>query len=187
MHPENILIKTPKGVEELETRAYQLSPKLRQALVRVDGAKPLQVLIAEAGAMGEALEKQLGELLALGFVLDATVAVAPPAPAPRPEAKPAAAQPPKAKPGDGLSATLPLMPNPELKLVTELKASIRWLLADAMGGAPSPMELRLNQCRTMDDLDKVIDDAFMPIQNVAGKPKAVQFWREAKALVKPVA
>ena len=92
--------------------------------------------------------------------------------------------PAQAKIPDGLSATLPLNGNPEFKLVTELKASIRWLLADAMGGAPNPMELKLNHCRTLAELDKVIDEAFVPIQDAAGKPKAAHFWREAKALVK---
>jgi hypothetical protein len=183
MNPENILAKTPKGLSELETRAHQLNPKLRQALVRVDGTKSLEVLVAEAGAMGGALQIQLAELLATGFVLDATAAATPPR-APAPEAKAAA---PSAIPADGLSATLPLVPNAELQRMTQLKASIRWLLSDAMGGAPGPMELKLNHCRTTDELDKLVDEAFMPIQAAAGKPKAAHFWREAKALVKAAA
>jgi hypothetical protein len=189
MNPENILAKTPKGIEEIETRAHQLNPRLRQALVRVDGTKSLEALLAEAGATGEVLQGQLSELLASGFVLDATAAAARhSAPSPMLEAKapasPApAAAPPKAMPADGLSATLPLMPNPELQRMAQLKASIRGLLADAMGGAPSPLELKLNHCRTIGELDKLVDEAFMPIQAAAGKPRAAHFWREAKALL----
>ncbi len=183
MNPENILIKSPKGIDELETRSHGLSPRLRQALVRVDGEKPLHALIAEAGAMGEALGQQLGELLARGFVLDPGAAAAP-VPVQARKAAPVAPAMPKVAPGDGLSATLPLVPNPELKLLAELKATIRWLLADAMAGAPSPVEARLNQCRTRGELDQLIDEAFMPIQEAAGKPRAAHFWREAKALLK---
>jgi hypothetical protein len=183
MNPESIPSKTPKGIAEIETRALRLNPKLRQALVRVDGVKSLEILIAEAGAMGEALEAQLRELLAQGFIVDASRAVVPAAAQPRP----VAAAPAPAKRPDGLSSTLPLTANPELKLVTELKTAIRWLLAEAMGGAPGTMEIRLNQCRTMVELDKVIDEAFAPIQETAGKAKAVQFWRDAKALVTPAA
>jgi hypothetical protein len=190
MNPENILAKTPKGIAEIETRAHQLNPRLRQALVRVDGTKSLETLLAEAGAMGEALQGQLAELLANGFVLDATAAAArPSAPAPGFEANaPASAAPTalpaSAIPADGLSATLPLVPNPELQRMAQLKASIRWLLAEAMGGAPSPLDLKLNHCRTTNELDKLIDEAFMPIQEAAGKPRAAHFWREAKALLK---
>ena len=100
------------------------------------------------------------------------------------KAAPAVPAMPKAPPRDGLSATLPLVPNPELKLLAELKASIRWLLADAMAGAPSPLDARLNHCRTRGELDQLIDEAFMPIQEAAGKPRAAHFWREAKALLK---
>jgi len=183
MNPENILIKSPKGIDELETRSHGLSPRLRQALVRVDGEKPLHALVAEAGAMGEALEQQLVELLAQGFVLDPDAAVAP-VPVQHRKAAPAAPAMPKVAPGDGLSATLPLVPNPELKLLAELKATIRWLLAEAMAGAPNPVEARLNHCRTRGELDQLVDEAFMPIQEAAGKPRAAHFWREAKALVK---
>ena len=188
MNARNILIKSPKGIEELETRAHRLGPKLRQALVRVDGAKSMDTLVAEAGAMGAALKMQLAELLARGFVLDAVAAAAAVAnePLKRPPA-PQVAPLRKAKPADGLSATLPLMPNPELKLVTELKASIRWLLSESMGGSRSPEELKLNHCRTLAELEEFVDESFLTIQAVAGKPKAVQFWREAKTLVKPAA
>jgi hypothetical protein len=188
MNARKILIKSPKGIEELETRAHRLGPKLRQALVRVDGAKSLHVLVTEAGAMGAALEMQLGELCARGFVLNADAALAPIADEPlqRPRARPVA-PPLKARPADGLSATLPLMPNPELKRVTALKASIRWLLSESMGGARSQEELKLNHCRTIAELEEFLDDSFLTIQAAAGKPKAVQFWREAKTLVKAAA
>jgi hypothetical protein len=178
MNPESTPSKTPKGIAELETRALQLSPKLRQALVRVDGAKSFAELVSEAGAMGEALRKQLLELLAQGFITDAPDAARPAAGIAQP-----AMPRPAAKLPDGLSATQPLVPDPLLQRVTELKASIRWLLADAMEGKASPMDLQLNHCRTIADLDKLVDEAFMPIQSIAGKPRAAHFWREAKALL----
>jgi hypothetical protein len=182
MNPEDIPGKTPKGLTELETRAFQLPAKLRQALVRVDGVKSLEVLVAEAGTMGEALGAQLTQLLAQGFIANASRAAAPARPAPQ-----QAAQRPMMKPPDALAETLPLNPDPQWIRVNELKAAIRWLLAEAMDGKPSPMELALNHCRTLEDLDRLIDEAFAAIQLATGKPRAAHFWREAKALVNPAA
>jgi hypothetical protein len=72
MSPDTILAKSLIGLEEIESRHRRLHPRLRQALVRVDGTRTAGELIAAAGAMGYLLAAQLDELIRLGYVIDAS-------------------------------------------------------------------------------------------------------------------
>jgi len=65
---DNILIKTPKGIEEIESRAHKLSPKLRAALILVDGDSTLGEITMQCGEFAESIEQRLNELLENGFI-----------------------------------------------------------------------------------------------------------------------
>lgn len=74
MTPETVFAKSPKGIEEIETRAHKLGSRLRQVLIRIDGIKTLDELVGEAGDMGEQLVGQIEELERQGFLTDTTEA-----------------------------------------------------------------------------------------------------------------
>lgn len=83
-----IFDKTDKGREEIATRKYRLSPRLRPLLVIIDGKQSADELLRKVGGLG-LNEDSLTELLNHGFIQ--VVAVEPPAaavqpPAPEPEA-----------------------------------------------------------------------------------------------------
>jgi hypothetical protein len=82
---QSVLAKTPKGVDEIATRAHKLPARLRTALVMVDGQKSVEDLLSAAGPLAEQLETQFADLLKSGFVADKN-----PAPAPAPVVVPTA-------------------------------------------------------------------------------------------------
>lgn len=65
---DSILTKTQKGTEEIETRAHHLSPKLRAALIMIDGASTLGETLERCGEFAENIEQRLNELVEAGFV-----------------------------------------------------------------------------------------------------------------------
>jgi hypothetical protein len=74
---QSVLAKTPKGVDEIATRAHKLPARLRTALVMVDGQKSVEDLLSAAGPLAEQLETQFADLLKSGFVADKNPAPAP--------------------------------------------------------------------------------------------------------------
>jgi hypothetical protein len=72
MSPDTVLAKSLIGLEEIEARSRGLHPRLRQALVRVDGTRTIRELVAEAGPLGELVAAQIEELVRLGYVIDAS-------------------------------------------------------------------------------------------------------------------
>ena len=65
--------KTPKGIEEVQTRKYNLSQRLRTTLIVVDGKKNVQAILNLFGAVGDSLV----ELEKQGFIERKTVALSP--------------------------------------------------------------------------------------------------------------
>ena len=68
---DSILTKTPKGAEEIGTRAHHLSPKLRAALIMIDGTSTVGEILGRCGEFAENIEQRLNELADAGFVEDA--------------------------------------------------------------------------------------------------------------------
>ena len=75
MDPNSILTKTPKGVEEVETRKHKLEPRLRSMLIMVNGKSSAAELAAKL-PQGQAM---LDELAKQGFVEGAKASAAAPA------------------------------------------------------------------------------------------------------------
>ena len=65
---DNILMKTPKGVEEIEKRTHKLSPKFRAALILVDGDSTLGEIMGQCGEFADSIEQRLNELREHGFI-----------------------------------------------------------------------------------------------------------------------
>lgn len=64
--------KTDKGREEIATRRYKLSPKLRSLLVMIDGSTPTSALLKQVSAIG-LNENSLTELLEGDFIRSVTM------------------------------------------------------------------------------------------------------------------
>lgn len=68
MQSLSILVKTAKGLEEIDKRTYKLAGRLRAILFMIDGQKTLGELLDQAGEMGDQLEIQIAELAEKGFI-----------------------------------------------------------------------------------------------------------------------
>jgi hypothetical protein len=211
MSPDSIYGKSPKGLEEIETRAYKLGSRLRMVLIRVDGAKTVDELVSEAGDMGETLLGQLDELVKQGFLdllVDGEAALEPepepepePAPAPpppkpqasgkpahpaavKPEPPPVAAPAPKpAAPSESPKAAEPAAPAEAVEFNSPLKFRLQDLMIEAMGMETGKVGVMLSQCRSREDLTRWVDYAYGHIEKAAGKPKAKTFYKNARKLV----
>lgn len=64
---KQVLEKTDKGREEIATRKYHLSARLRSLLVMIDGNTPTDDMLKKAAALGMD-EKHINELLEGEFV-----------------------------------------------------------------------------------------------------------------------
>lgn len=162
MSPNTVLAKSAKGIEEVETRAHRLGARLRQALIRVDGAKSVGDLCEQAGEMGETLRAQLEELERDGYVESEATVADEPATEPFPM---------------GDTVTSPVEFN------SPVKFKLQDLLMDAVGGDTGRLGLALAQCRNRDDLALWVRQVIIPIESRAGKAKARTFEKAARALV----
>lgn len=68
MDPNQVLIRTAKGQEELRTKAYNLSPHQHRLLIEVDEHATLGETLSRLAGLGEGIETELDDLLAHGFL-----------------------------------------------------------------------------------------------------------------------
>jgi hypothetical protein len=149
--------KTAKGQAEIDTRAHRLLPRLRQALILVDGRKTdaelAKMILAEP-------EATLATLLTDGFIeVLTTVADAPP------ERKPEAA---------AAAATAA----PARKAVVSVDAirreAVRFL-NDQLGPAAEGISMKLERVKTMPELRPLLVSAAQLLVNVRGADAAQAF------------
>jgi hypothetical protein len=70
MKANNVLVRTAKGVEEVETRKHKLEPKLRVLLITVNGKATAAELAAKFAQIGD-VSAQLASLIEQGYVSEA--------------------------------------------------------------------------------------------------------------------
>jgi hypothetical protein len=145
--------KTAKGLAEIETRAHRLTPRMRSALILVDGRRTdddLRALIQiQANETLIGLESQ-------GFIEVAGMAVAPTAAAPaaapaRPAAPPA--PPARAAPTQDLKALC-------CDAVRELNNQV--------GPMAEALAMRMERARSFDELRPLLESAAQVIDNTRG-------------------
>lgn len=61
-----VFVKTPKGVEEMETRSGGLTPRVRRVLIMIDGKRSVEDI--RAMALADDLSHTLGMLEEAGFI-----------------------------------------------------------------------------------------------------------------------
>lgn len=148
----NIHRKTAKGLAEIETRAHRLPPRLRSALILVDGKRNDDEL---AKMVLQDPDGTLKALLDGGFI--EPHAVAPP-PAPLPKAAPPA----------------PTMAAPTFEQTR--KEAVR-ALTDLVGPMAEAVALRMEKARSAEELRPLLTLAMQVIANTRGRQMANDYGR----------
>jgi hypothetical protein len=144
----SIYCKTDKGQTEIQTRAHHLAPRVRQALILVDGRR-------DETAFGELLAGDssfiLDSLLMEGFIdlVDN---------APDAALKAARAQPAKRPPS-----------------LESLRRDMVRALTDALGPAAEGMALRIEKAKSVAELTPVFDQAVQLMRSFHGEQAANAF------------
>lgn len=148
--------KTDKGVAEIETRAFRLLPRLRQALILVDGRKTdaelAKLILAEP-------EATLATLQSDGFIeAMVTLADSPSERKAEPTADAPAAAPRKATVSvDGIR-----------------REAVRYL-NDQLGPAAEGISMKLERVKTMAELRPLLVNAAQLLVNIRGADSAQAF------------
>lgn len=148
--------KTAKGLAEIETRVHRLPPRLRSALILVDGKRSDDEL---AKLVLQDPEGTLKALLEGGFIEPS--GEAPPAAARAPEPRPAPAAPPP-----------PAPPSFEQTRKEAVRA-----LTDLVGPMAEAVALRMEKARSPDELRPLLTLAMQVIANTRGRQMAADYGR----------
>jgi hypothetical protein len=149
--------KTAKGQAEIETRAHRLSPRLRGALIVVDGQRSQSDL---AKMIPGDVEATLQQLEAEGFIdVFAVLADRPPAPAPAPAAPPKPAAAPASSAGS----------------IDSVKRDAVRYLNDKMGPAAEGIAIKIERCKGMADLQPLLVQAASLLRSFGGADAADPF------------
>ena len=159
LRPEMNIVyrKTPKGVAEIETRAHRLLPRLRSALILVDGKRSddeLALLVAaDPGAT-------LASLLDDGFIeVLATLADRPAVPR---QPSTAAAAPAAASAASGRS-------------IDALRREAVRYLTDQLGPGAESVAIKIERAKTMPELQPVLAHGAQVLRDMRGAAAAEAF------------
>lgn len=153
--------KTAKGQAEIETRVHRLPPRLRTALILVDGRRDeddLRKLIP-----GEP-EATLKTLIDDGFIEAASV------PAEKPRSAAAAS-------GTRAAEAGPKSPFNPKAFEQHRQAAVR-ALNDLLGPFAEAAAVKIERCKTWDELMPALEFAQRTIVNARGESAAAEFGRQ---------
>lgn len=169
--------KTDKGQAEIATRVHHLAPRLRSALIMVDGRRTddeLRKMILPPAE--ESLQALIGE----GFI--EAIAVTADRPAVR-AAGPAAAAAPTGAPAP--LATPAVAPVMAVLTPDEVrKRAVRWV-NDKLGPFAESVSIKLERAKSRDELRAALATAETLVQNQLGAARLAEFQREVVALLPP--
>jgi len=144
--------KTAKGLSEIETRANRLPPRLRSALIVVDGKRNL----AELRPLMLQPDETLVALVEQGFI-EAIRETAPPPPPPA--AAPAASAGAAGNPND---------------FEQTRRAAVR-VLNDLLGPAGESLAIKMEKARNLGELTPLLAQAAQAVANMRGRGAAEGF------------
>jgi hypothetical protein len=147
--------KTEKGLAEIETRAHHLAPRLRSALIMVDGKRnddDLRKLIQTEP------EAALKSLLDDGYIEAISITPARPA-TPAPQAPAAAAQ--AAAAGQ--------------RALDDVRRKAIRMLTEAVGPVAEAVSIRMEKAHTWEDLRHSLEIAREILRNTRGNAVADEF------------
>jgi hypothetical protein len=143
--------KTPKGISEIETRAHRLSPRLRSALIMVDGKRSDDDL---RPLLQQHTDEALLALVAEGFIEVVSVSDA------------ARAAAPAGAPG----TAAPYGPAFEA-----LRRDVVRHVNDQVGPMAESLAIRLERARSADEIRPLLETAWKLVGNVRGTEAAAAF------------
>ena len=152
--------KTAKGATEVETRAHKLPPRLRSALILVDGKRSdtdLRALIGPAG--DESLQ-----ILAEGGFIDVFSVAAVTRAVQAPAAAASNAGPSTSPPSTTTSSDVTLRRREAVRAVNEL-----------LGPMGESLSIRLERAKTIDELRTLLEQALPVIVGARGRDAARAF------------
>jgi hypothetical protein len=141
--------KTEKGVEEIQTRRYNLSQKFRTLLIVVDGKKTRGSILNQFATL-EGVATVLGELEQKGFIMKKAGVLAP-------------------------GVLTPLEEKEKAKLA---KAFMINTLNDAVGSMGLSLIESLKKCETLDELKSQFENYLYAIRSGRGKATADEYREE---------
>lgn len=156
--------KTAKGTAEIETRAHRLPPRLRSALILVDGKRSDGDLRALIGAAGDDALRSLADDGFIEVISVADTKRAAPGPAAAPPAAAPAADPGTAAPSTTSSADVALRRREAVRAVNEL-----------LGPMGESLSIRLERAKSIDELRKLLEQALPVIAGARGRDAARAF------------
>lgn len=145
--------KTDKGQTEIATRAHRLAPRLRSALILVDGKRSEDEL---GKLILPPAEGVLASLLSDGFI-EAVGG------APEPAAAPEAAVP-------ATAAAQPVT----LSLDETRRRAARWL-TDRLGPYGDPLTMRIEKVKTPEEMRAALELADAFVRQQLGAPRSQEF------------
>lgn len=158
--------KSAKGQNEIETRANRLAPRLRTALILVDGRRSDADLRALVQAEPDAT---LLALLEAGYIEVVSTQLSPPPTAPLAPAPAAALAPASA--GPVAAAAVAMSP---AALAERRRLAVRHL-TDQIGPAAETAALRIEKARSGDELRLALEHGHRVLQAARGSAVAAQF------------
>jgi hypothetical protein len=148
--------KTAKGLTEFETRAHRLPPRLRSALILVDGRRDVNDL---KQLITQQAEETLSSLVEQGFI-EAVNASARSASPPPPASAPAPAAATSSKGGNDFDSTR--------------RAAVREL-NDQLGPAAENLSIKMEKARNLVELMPLLVQGAQSIAAMRGRPAAEAF------------
>jgi hypothetical protein len=152
--------KTAKGQAEVETRAHRLLPRLRTALILVDGRRDEDELLKLIPGEPEATVKTLledGFIEIVAITVDKT-----------PANDPATTRPADLGPGSSF--------NPKA-FEQHRQAAVR-SLNDQLGPTAEVAAMKLERCKTWDELMPALEFARRIVESAKGPAAAAEFGRQ---------
>jgi len=151
MNSDDILDKTPKGQEEIQSRKYKLPAKSRMLLLLVDGRQSAAQLAEQSVKLGVP-EGALADLLAQGFVVPVVTPVA------APQSAPATAlpTPPQATPAEATSVSA--APLSAIDRYREARNFMNESIVSALGLRSLFFTLQIEKTANLEDLHGLLDE-----------------------------
>jgi hypothetical protein len=149
--------KTDKGIAEIETRANRLVPRLRTALIMVDGKRSDNDLRTLCGGDPEEV---LGSLLAQGYIeVIGTVAERPPAPPP---------------PAPGAAAPAPRAAAKATSWEDKRRQAVRYL-NDTLGPTAESLVLKIEKATSWEEVKPHLEMGEHFVRSARGPSAAREF------------
>lgn len=156
-----IFRKTAKGLAEIETRANRLAPRMRSALILVDGKRDvddLKLLVTQHTNETLLALADQGLIEAVGETLGVAAQAALYSVAPKPKSTPAP----------------PAVSKPTIDLAS-VRRQVVWALKEHLGPSAAPLVLRIEKSRSAEALKPLVSQAVQLVAAARGRTAANTF------------